>query len=532
MKNYALVFILLLFASCAQILSPDGGPKDHTPPAVLKYEPDSAAVNFTGKQIVIRFNEYVQLSDLNNQLIISPALPHQPEVNIRKRSMIIDIKDTLQPNTTYSISFGSAVRDITEGNVPDNFRYVFSTGPSIDSLHISGKLINASTLASESGVSVMLYDTDDDSAPYRRKPFYITKTKADGGFMITNIRPGRYRIFALEDKNQNYFFDPEERIAYIAEPLKIDRNIDTLHMKLFTEGPTKQKRLKADVTRTHIQMIYAMPMKDVQFVPSLDEELQAALNFEKSATGDTIDIWLSNFQRDSLVFSIMDGMNNVDEYTARFPKKVQGSSRGGHTEIKPQLSVNIVKGAKKDPLSPLMIHCSDPINGMDKSRIVLMQGKDTLRTAIDKKGWHDLELQARMLQDSTYTLFILPGAITAWSGKTNDTLKPAFTVENEENYSALKIKPAGLVRGNYLLQLLDEKGSVLRTVKWDGGKELRFEHLYAGQFRLKLTVDSNNNGKWDSGNYLQHKQPEQVIFYNAPIKLRAGWDLDVDWKFQ
>ncbi|HET6989830.1 MAG TPA: Ig-like domain-containing protein, partial [Bacteroidia bacterium] len=139
------IFIALA-SSCAQILSPDGGAKDRTPPKVTSYTPDSAATNFTGKKIVLHFNEFVQLKDLQNQLIVSPPLNHDPDVTIRKKDIVIELKDTLLPNTTYTISFGNSISDITENNVLDNFRYVFSTGPVIDSLHLSGKIVNASTL--------------------------------------------------------------------------------------------------------------------------------------------------------------------------------------------------------------------------------------------------------------------------------------------------------------------------------------------------------------------------------------------------
>src|ERR1041385_8014106 len=189
MRNVTPLFVLvLLISSCAQVLTPNGGAKDAAPPVVLKYYPDSAATNFAGKKIIIRFNEYVQLSDLNNQLIISPPMNTQPEVAIRKKDIVIELKDSLLPNTTYTISFGKAIKDITENNILDNFRYVFSTGPVIDSLKISGKISNAVTLAGEKDIYVMLYKESGDSVPLKKKPYYFTKSRADGSYEFTNLR--------------------------------------------------------------------------------------------------------------------------------------------------------------------------------------------------------------------------------------------------------------------------------------------------------------------------------------------------------
>jgi hypothetical protein len=319
----------------------------------------------------------------------------------------------------------------------------------------------------------------------------------------------------------------------MADAVNLDRNIDTLKMKMFVEAPVKQKRMKADASRSHIQLVYALPNKDPRIVADVPVEMEKNILFEKNNTGDTLDLWLRSYLSDSLALTILDGNTKVDAYTIHFPKKVSGSSRGGKqgNEL-PVLNTNLVKGGKFDPSCELMIHSNTPVNAFNADRIILLKGKDTLHLPVVQKGLHDLKFSGKPVQDSSYTLLVLPGAVSDWNGKTNDTLKQSFTVENEENYSALKIKAGGLSEGSYIVQLLDDKGNVLKETGWNGVKELRFEHLHAGQFRLKLIVDANANGKWDSGNYLQRKQPEQVMFYNAPIKLRTGWDLDVDWKFQ
>src|ERR1044072_834737 len=242
----ALITVYCVLAlGCAQIVTPDGGPKDTSPPYAVHYSPDSAATNFHGTKIVITFNEYISLNDLNKQLIISPAVKRKPEVTVRKKDLVIQFKDTLEPNTTYSISFGKAIRDITESNVLNNFRYVFSTGPYIDSLKCSGRVVNAQNLRGEKNVLVMLYRNTSDSAPYREKPYYYTRTDDDGNFMLTNLAAATYRIFALADEGEDYLFNtPDERIAFSDSLLHLTGSVDSLRMLMFKERPSVQKLVK------------------------------------------------------------------------------------------------------------------------------------------------------------------------------------------------------------------------------------------------------------------------------------------------
>ncbi len=210
--------ILLLISSCAQIVSPGGGKKDITPPQVVRYSPDSAQLNFKSRSIEITFDEFVQLKDLNSQLIISPPLENEPDINLKNKKLIIDLnkKDSLKPNTTYCISFGNAIQDLNENNPIDNFRYIFSTGTYIDSLFVKGKVENAFDHKTEKGVLVMLYSDLRDSMVYKKLPEYFAKTKEDGTFQINNIRNGKYRIIALKDGNANYKYDGEtESIGFV-----------------------------------------------------------------------------------------------------------------------------------------------------------------------------------------------------------------------------------------------------------------------------------------------------------------------------
>lgn len=539
MRKAALLFLIaLIAASCAQILTPGGGPKDTTPPRVVHYFPDSAATNFTGKRIVIRFDEYVQLKDLNSQLIVSPPMREQPDVNIRKKEIVIDLNDTLLENTTYTISFGNSISDITEGNKLDNFRYVFSTGPVIDSIRFSGRVVNASTLAGEKGVLVMLYKSNGDSVPYKERPYYFTKTKDDGSFLLTNLQAGKYKVFALDDKNQNYLYDnSEERIAFADDLVDLNANVDTMLLKMFREEPSKQSKMR--VTQNvpgRVTLAYVLPLKNpqVKFVP----EIPAGMNplIEKSVTGDSIDIWLSSFALDSVKILVSDETGFADtsaSITLSKLEQTRHSSRGaGASARKLQLGTNVQSAQSFQSGKPLIVSSNIPIREWKASDFILLRGTDTLQADISvSENKRFFTFKNTFEEDSAYSLFIGPGALTDWFGQKNDTLKVRFKIQSASTYGKLSITPTGLPAGHYLLQVVNEKDQLIRELAISGSTPVTFEKMPGGTFRLKLINDENSNGKWDTGNYLLHRQPERVIYYAKPVKMRAGWDLDMEWVF-
>jgi uncharacterized protein (DUF2141 family) len=538
-KILSLSILIALASSCAQVLTPDGGPKDRTPPKVVSYSPDSAATNFTGKKIVIHFNEYIQLKDIQNQLIISPPLNHDPEVTIRKKDIVIELKDTLLPNTTYSISFGNSIHDITEDNIVDNFRYVFSTGPVIDSLRISGKLVNASTLAGEKGIYVMLYSETGDSVPLKNKPYYFTKTKPDGSFVLTNLRAGTYKVFALDDKNSNYRFDnSSERIAFSDQLLQLSKNNDSLNLKLFMEEPVKQTLIKATQPGPgRLTFAFAMPLgkPKVTFSPKLPSEME--MFNEISVTRDTLDFWFSTVTLDSLTFFVSDETTGFkDTLTLQLAKpgtKNKHSRSGGTDPVKLQFVSNIQSGQDFDLGKQLQFTSNNPLKNVNTKNIFLLKGKDTIATDISlSENKRFLVFKNVFEEDSSYSIFIKPGAVTDWFGQKNDSVKMNFHIQKSGHYGTLKAKLSGLPSGNYILQVVNDKDVVLRETKITDAKEVDFDLLSPGQYRLKLIADANKNGKWDTGNYLQHKQPEKIIYYINPVRMRAGWDMEVEWNFK
>ena len=218
MKKLHLLFLLtyvLLLNSCAIQVPPGGGLKDVVPPKLLSTEPQNYSTNFRGKDIRFDFDEYIYTPDLSEQLIVSPLLKYSPETKIKKKSLLIHLQDTLLENTTYTMNFGKGISDNNEGNKLENFQFVFSTGPVIDSLSISGNVSNAFNKKAEAGILVMLYRKSEDSLPFLERPIYFARTSDSGEFVVRNISSGFYKIISLKETDGNYLYTAgEESIGY------------------------------------------------------------------------------------------------------------------------------------------------------------------------------------------------------------------------------------------------------------------------------------------------------------------------------
>jgi hypothetical protein len=542
-------FIILLFFSCAQIVNPGGGPRDTTPPKALRYAPDSAALNFKSKQIRILFNEYIQLKDINNQLIISPPLKHQPDVRVKNKELIVDIEDTLAPNTTYAFNFGSGIADITESNLIDNFQYVFSTGPFIDSLSLSGTVNDAFSLNPEKGVLVMLYKSFDDSVPYKKLPNYFAKTKEDGTFRIDNIANGKYKVFALKDANANYLYDDqEERIAFLDSLVDVQKN-EKVNLLLFKEIPKKQFIKRAGAPEFgHIFIAFNRPVADLQITP---------LNFipknndwkieEFSKNKDTLNLWLPGFEKDSIQFIISDSKKVQDTLEIAIPSKI---SKGRGLPFKLTYKTN-VEGGLMDLNESVRVQFNHPLKGeINQSALTLLEDSvriDSNSTIITctADGFMPISLVKRTekvgygqhwKENSNYTIQVMKNSVTDIFDLKNDTIKINFKTPELKYYGSLKLNLKVPLHNNFLLWLYDDKGNDRSPIHTGypvkESDALNFELLPPGNYKIRLVYNSNENTGWDTGNYLKHQQPEKVIYYPNTIIIRSNWDLEQEWKIK
>ncbi len=533
--------VLLLISSCAQILTPGGGAKDIKPPRAVKYVPDSAAVNFNSKSIMIAFDEFIQLNDLSKNLFISPPMHVQPEIKVNGKMMQIELKDTLKKNTTYAINFGSAITDFTEGNAKAGFQYIFSTGTYIDSLKLLGTVKNAFDGKTEKGILVMLYDVNDDSIPYKAMPSYFAKTNDDGSYKISNIGPGTYKAFALKELNGNYRYDgPPESIAFSDSLIRISKNT-TLNFSMFTEEASKQKMKRAAFAEHgHLVFSFAKPILEPLKFRFISEEPKDHVIYEYSANRDTLHYWFADDLKDTMKIVLSEGNRVLD--TAKVSPitlaQAKKQIRGGKWKLNTSASVS--KDKKFDYKNNMAVTFSHPVimNSLT-DKIHITGGLKTSNYAVTptedlkNKVQRTASFNIALAPDSSYHLFISPGTFTDIFGNPNDTVKVDFKTQEEKFYGTLKMNiKMKKTSTKCIVQFIDEKGILVSEEVVSESKSINYSYIYPGKCKMKLIYDTNGDSKWTTGDYLKHRQAEKIIICPGEINIRSNWDLESDWNVQ
>ena len=532
--------VSLVLSRCAQIVGPSGGPKDTTPPTAVQYEPDSAAVSFSGKKIEIAFNEYIQLSELQKQVEINPFVQIQPEIRVKGKSVIIEWKDTLRQNTTYSIFFGDAIRDITENNKKNGFRYVFSTGPSIDTLSVKGMVRTLPDMKTEKGILVMLYDLSDDSLPYHTMPTYFTRTQDNGSFLIPNVHPGKYKIFALKDANGDFLYNlPEETIGFSDTllDLRSNRKVDLL---LFREEPSRQKLIKATYPeRGHLFFVFAKPVEQDLKLQFLSRAPQEKVIYEYSKNTDTLHYWFADELKDSLKLRVLYRGEVLDslKFKPVSSDAESGSGRGARWAC--VVSANVRTGQVFDLNREITLTFNHPLQAVNSgSGIVFTRDSVDISSWFTRKKYDDYIGKRRITMDSTqakegasYKLMIPAGTFIDIYGLPNDTLKAEYKAQEEKNYGSLKLNLKMNIRIAYILEMVNDAGQRFSYASSDKGV-FSFTLLPPGNYKIRIIYDKDGDGKWTTGNYLKKRKPETVLYFSSPQTIRAGWENEVDWKVE
>lgn len=523
---FLLGWALLFFSACATPSPPQGGPRDETPPQLIEAESTpNYQTNFEKQTIELTFDEWVVLEQVRQEVVISPPLEADPEIKLKRRTVQLIFPDTisLRENATYTINFGEAVKDLNEKNPADDLRFVFSTGPFIDSLTLSGQVVDAQTGAAVEEVLFMLYENTADSVVRTQWPFYFGKTDETGRFRIENIRAGTYKGFALEDKGiRKYIFEDGERLAFADEliPVRADTNVD-LTLQLFAEAlPLRINDL--DSSRYGLlRLTFNQKPEDVTIsTEGLNQE--PWLYYDR----DSLLIWYDQSAAWTLYIRQDTLMNDTIQVIPADRGAFSSSARlmaSAANKI-----VNIVPGQTP------RIRFNHPLTQWDTSRITLFI--DTTRRAIrpdlaiDTSDRRQLLINHRWQEGRPYQLELLPGAVTDIFGlRTVDTLLIDYRLEPVKKYGNLQLTVDGLSDSlTYLIQLTDkELKTVFRaaTVKGQTSYTTTWRALNPAVYTVRIITDWNENGHWDTGSYQQKRQPEP-IYLRELERLRANWDLD------
>lgn len=522
---FVLTTFLLLNTSCARVGRPTGGKKDVLPPVTISAAPDFNSVNFHENKIKISFDEYIKFKDLNKQLVISPPMTYAPEITpmgYPSKYITIKIKDTLKKNTTYTFNFGNAIVDNAEGNPLKRFKYLFSTGSYIDSLLVHGVVEDAFSQKHHSNITAMLYLADStyyDSIIYKQKPNYITNTLDSIGFTISNIKKGKYYIFALDDKNNNLLFDPKnEKIGFINQVIDVSQD-STFQLRLFKEIPAFKIKKISQVSKYHIIIGYEGLLK--ARIDGITDKNKDKVNYiyYKDKNKDSLHIWYKDIDTDSIFINIVKKDTIITKSVRLRSKEID--------------SIQITKsiGTSLQLNDSLFLISKTPIEKINNKLFKLLK-KDSVEEPFNivKNKLKDRFLIDFIKEENNqYSLTILPNAIIDYLGNKNDTLNYKFKTKKKEYYGELIISLKKKGKTPLIIELLTEDEKLIKSVLVGDDTQIKFELLKPSKYKVRVIFDKNINNKWDTGSVLKKKQPERVLYYPKTIEIRSNWSINEDF---
>ncbi len=523
-KNSAFLLVLvgvLTLAACASLQTPQGGPRDQVPPKVLNENPKNLSRNFKGNKIEITFDEYFKLSNEYSEVSISPAQEIPPQLKIKQKTLVINFKDSLEANTTYTINFGKAIQDVNESNILKNYSFVFATGDQLDSLQIRGKVINSNDNKEEKEVTVFIIPVSRDSIFGKKKPSIYTTTDSAGNFALKNLKENDYRIYALKEKGADRIYNsPDEEIAFLKDSVHLSKDTSGIILKLFKEIPSRFRTLDRKIENDgKIFLNFNRPIDkpSINFIGSNDIK-DPIIDF--TSKGDSVSIWLREMTFDSLKVQINENKTPLDTVVLRRSQK---------DEYKRTILFNTnLSAGKIAPQRPLTITFNYPIANINDSKVALYVDSTRLEGLKFRKlvpSERKYELSYPWRTKKKYNLVFEDDAITDIYGTTNKELKLSFELDEIENYGNLdlKISKADSAK-NYVIQLINEKGDIYRENRITENTTLHYQYIPTNKYRVKVIEDANNNGIFDTGNISTKTQPEKVYIFDKEIVTRANWD--------
>jgi len=513
------IFILLLIslASCALQKTPTGGEKDTLPPQVSLATPLPMSTGFTAEKIEIEFDEYVQLQNAREQVLISPPLDEAPEISLKGgRKLVIDfLGQTLRENTTYTVNLGEAIKDNNEGNLLEENVYLFSTGDFIDTLELSGSLTRANYGDPCAGCFALLYPDAPDSTVLSERPYYLAKANGQGEFLLSNLAGGEYRLVALDDGNSDLLISEGESMGFM-EGLISPLALDTFGVSVDVFQPAGLEKGLKSFDWSIDGRTLSIVTEGLDSLPDLGGEIagQIAKIEELDGREDSLRIWF------------LPAIASNDEILFLGPE-VTDTLRAGRV-TPPEEEKNIIRQSRiPDPESPLELDFTLPIKSIDTSLVKLIRDSLSIPYSIDlsETPIMGVELEGDF-KNGRYILEILPGALVDIYGNQNDTLKMAVKCPSIESFGNLSLNLNFEDKGTYLIELLDKNRKVLRSTSTDSSLTWSNTFLNPGDYFLRVFSDLDGNSLWTTGDFQVKRQPEPVYMLLEPIVIRANWDVE------
>ena len=526
LKNFTFFILLLVIFGCASIQKPQGGPRDRTPPKLLKASPPNMTRNFKEKQIRLDFDEYFNLKNPSQEITVSPAQEKPATFKASKKTLVVDFKDSLQKNTTYVINFGKAIADVNESNILENFTYVFSTGSHIDSLSVSGDVKNSLTDEKVKDATVMLLTMKQDTSIFgKKKPTIFATTDSSGNFSLNNLHAGDYRIYALKEETANKIYDNDkELIGFLKQTIHLQKDTANIHLNLFKQDPEKTRSIERrfDVDgKMFFSFNKPLESPSVRIITPATLDNQKIVEFNK--TRDTVGIYIRSMDFDSIKVAILQNNKPLDTLTLR-----KGRKETYNRTI--SMKYNTTSDGKLGPTDKLTATASIPLESFDQSLITLNEDSSNVSNFTISKDTGSLKrlvFKYPWKQNHRYQLIFNDGALTDIYGDKNKKISTIFQLDKPENYGqlALKINTPDTSKA-YVIELLNSQRKVVHTDPVPKKTTLTYKNYPVGKYYVRVVYDTNKNGRWDSGNVKRREYPETVWLYTKEITLRSNWDAE------
>jgi DNA-directed RNA polymerase subunit L len=512
-----------LIYGCASIgPGPQGGPKDKTPPKVLSMLPKNLTRNFTAKKIVIQFDEYFKLVDQYKQFSISPDVEVLPALKIKDKSLEITFTDTLEKNTTYTLNFGKAIADVNEGNVVKNFSYVFSTGPSLDSLSISGNIKESQTGKPLIEGVAFVIPLSRDSIFGKKKASIYALTDSSGNYKINNLRADTYRVYGLKEPSSDKIYQQvSDEIGFIKDPIVLKKDTQNVNMIIFKEDATvfriNDRRLNADGS---ISMNFNQKLKKPEIIVIEPKDLDHKKLVKFNKTGDSVKVWLTDLSFDSTKISVTDAGKLLQTVNFNRGKK--------DTYKRSVIAADNIETNLINPNKPFTLTFGMPIATVDPSKITLMEDSvvktnfTVVKDSADLLAYH---LLYPWKPNNIYEIKFGEGSFIGLFETKNKEFLKKFQLAKKDDYGTLIVKiVVPEPNKQYLLEVTNEAKTIVNSLVVSKDTTVKFANYRAGRYFIRIIYDTNKNGIWDTGNVKLRLQPETI--YNEPkeLSIRANWD--------
>ena len=520
------LIVCLSFVQCANMQKPTGGPKDSIAPKLLSITPENLTRNFKEKEITLTFDEFIKTVNPQKEFSVSPDLETQPIYKVRKKSFIIQLPDTLEENTTYTINFGKGLVDYNEGNPFINYNYVFATGDELDSLSISGQVKNGYSkdfdLSKDKEMIAMLIPTAKDSIFGKKKASYYTTVDSSGNFSFNNLREDTYRVYALKDINNDKIFNGnDEWIGFLKDSIHLTENVSGIKLEYTKGKPAIFRSLDKKVdTDGAILLTFNREVEDLDLKLLEPTALDANKIIRIAPTQDTAKIYLENLDFDSLKIELSELNKVIDTINIRKGRNIKVNQK-----IQPKLNIS----NKVDRVKHIELTSAYPIASVDKNKVLIMEDSVSRRNfqleqdSINRELYH---IRYNWKPNLDYELVLEEKALIGPFDEFNEEFKAKFTLNETENYGDITLTFTGLNQEkNYIIELIDEE----KEITYDH-KKLPTNHILSykkypgGKYSLRVIEDANNNGKWDSGDVYQLKQAERIWYLDRTFTIRANWE--------